>query len=58
MPTWAPSRSDRVRKRLTLAWKATLMEWLVIQGVEQTLRPRQSELRDGYLVKLRARQAR
>jgi hypothetical protein len=34
------------------------LERVVIRGVGQTLRSRQSELRDRYLVKLRAHQAR
>jgi imidazolonepropionase-like amidohydrolase len=36
----------------------SVAELVLIQGVEQTLRSRQSELPDRYLVKLRAHQAR
>jgi hypothetical protein len=36
----------------------SVAELVVLQGVEQTLRSRQSELRDRYLIKLRAHPAR
>jgi imidazolonepropionase-like amidohydrolase len=55
---------ERGRVADLVLWSADPLEvtsapqLVVIQGVEQSLRSRQSELRDRYLIKLRAQQAR